>query len=491
MSRKERQMFKEQEEARRWQEAKEKLHAEIMREGEAALASGLRESGNSPSSSSSTLKQRTDGTARPTFKPEDVPLEQGAPADARPHAHVVLLGPEGSGKTVLAGALLLASGYFDIRGLGKYKKETAFQTAEVRFHEGLTTPELRFTLFDVPGGRKMLPLAAQTVSKANVVVLVISAKGRELEAALGDRTGNVLREHLVLAKALGAQTLVVAVSKMEEVKWDETRFQTVRSLLSEVLDIVGFKSEDVFFAPVDGVVGDVRGERAPWHTGGALIQQILCSRSVVDDGGGNSDAAPPCILVHDVTNRRGDGVVTVSGHVECGRISPGLVCQMAPRQHPCVVQAVLVNNKAVSAAQTGEAVRLRLAGLPTNHIISEGSVLAGEGATVQGVSKFKSVIDILEMPDNIAIITAGLKGIMHARAAMTNFEITKVIEATTLSSGHVDTKPKGLKVGQRATVIIQLESEVVLEGCTRLGLIALRAGDLTLAVGHVAELAAT
>jgi translation elongation factor EF-1alpha len=129
------------------------------------------------------------------------------------------------------------------------------------------------------------------------------------------------------------------------------------------LESAGFKDNEVVYAPVEGAAGNVQTQRASWHTSGNLLEHIERRAASMKSRGScvNDVAVAPRILLHTATKDKG-GLFTVSGRVECGKVSPGLACVMVPRplrQH-CLVQAVLVNGDPVSAATTGEAVRLRI-----------------------------------------------------------------------------------------------------------------------------------
>ena len=55
-------------------------------------------------------------------------------------------------------------------------------------------------------GRRCLPQAVQAAAEADIALLVVSAKGRELEAALREASGtSALAEQLRVAKGLGAR----------------------------------------------------------------------------------------------------------------------------------------------------------------------------------------------------------------------------------------------------------------------------------------------
>ena len=58
--------------------------------------------------------------------------------------------------------------------------------------------------------------------QADIAVLVISARSGEFEAGF-EKEGQT-KQHALIATALGVKNLIVAVTKMETVNWEEERF---------------------------------------------------------------------------------------------------------------------------------------------------------------------------------------------------------------------------------------------------------------------------
>lgn len=106
------------------------------------------------------------------------------------------------------------------------EERTKGKTVEV----GRATFELskiRYTILDAPGHKGFVPEMLSGAAQADVGVLLISARKGEFEA--GFEKGGQTREHALLAKTLGVNTLVVAVNKMDEstVNWDQGRYDAI------------------------------------------------------------------------------------------------------------------------------------------------------------------------------------------------------------------------------------------------------------------------
>ena len=97
------------------------------------------------------------------------------------------------------------------------------------------TEHRRFTLLDAPGHAGYIPNLLQGACQADFAGLVISAKKGEFEAGF-DKSGST-REHTLLLKALGVNQLIVVVNKMDEesVKWNEERYNEIKTKLTPFL----------------------------------------------------------------------------------------------------------------------------------------------------------------------------------------------------------------------------------------------------------------
>merc|ERR1712125_281301 len=96
-----------------------------------------------------------------------------------------------------------------------------------------------------------VPNMIQGASQADVGVLIISARKGEFET--GFERGGQTREHALLAKTLGVNTLILAINKMDDpsVKWEQARFDEIVKKLSPFLKQSGFKLDtEVIFLPM-------------------------------------------------------------------------------------------------------------------------------------------------------------------------------------------------------------------------------------------------
>ncbi|CAE7940365.1 SUP35 [Symbiodinium necroappetens] len=419
------------------------------------------------------------------------------------HVTVAVLGHQGAGKSMLVGALLLATAAISERDLAKRRKEAErLKESELQREDGLRTPKgAELALLDVPGGRRSLPQAVAASAEADVAMLVISAKGRELEAALKEAGGgpSTLVEQLRAARGLGTAAkegrLVVAVTKMEEVSWAEDRFDEVISTLTSVLTNAGFSQAATVFVPVDGLTNQVDAKKAPWHTGASLLQCLDDMASCAPRPGALQ------VLVFESTPAA-KGTIRVRGRVEQGTLRPGERCLLTPGSAPCAVEALRMaasrNVVPLEEAKSGQNVELQLSGGPfpdwptvggASTIGWCGSVLGSTQSPVEVSDSVKAYLEVLELPRPM---TAGFKAVLHVHAATVDAEIDQILDATDWATGVTTERPKIVKAGQRLTVLLKFSRQVPVcsvsdAQSSRLGLLMLRLEETTVAVGHVLE----
>lgn len=87
------------------------------------------------------------------------------------------------------------------------------------------------------------------------------------------------QEHATLARTLGASQLVVAMNKMEMVKFSEQRWTEIVEILRPFLKKIGYnKEEDIHFVPISGLNGEnlITRSQNPdltsWYKGECLVE---------------------------------------------------------------------------------------------------------------------------------------------------------------------------------------------------------------------------
>ena len=291
---------------------------------------------------------------------------------------IVFIGHVDHGKSTIAGNILISTGMVDERTLEKYQKEAkskgrdswyiayAMDINEDERDKGKTieigkahfrTENKRFTILDAPGHSGYLPNMLQGACQADFAGLVISAKAGEFEAGF-EKSGST-REHVLLAKSLGVSKLIVLVNKMDEesVKWSESRFNQIRSDLSEFLKKVGYNVEtDVQFVPISGLFGDnlkekLNSHKCPWYNGSTLLEILDKLEPPKRDPNGP--------LRMTILDRYKEGGMHVMGKIESGRLKYGDSYVIMPSKANIEVNWIFNSeDEGVPYALPGESVRV-------------------------------------------------------------------------------------------------------------------------------------
>jgi peptide chain release factor subunit 3 len=438
--------------------------------------------------------------------------------DPREHLNLVFIGHVDAGKSTLSGNILYLTDNVDKRTIERYEKEPKERNRESWFlafimdtneeerAKGKTvevgkahfeTDVKRYTILDAPGHKNYVPNMIMGASQADIGVLVISARKGEFETGF-DRGGQT-REHAMLAKTLGVDFLVVVVNKMDDptVNWSKDRYDECVKKLRPFLKSCGFTiKREVKFLPISGLSGanvkdEVGKDVCPWwskcvaegenNTDKSTLLSLLDSLELK----GRDPTAPLRIPVLDRYTDRG---TIAMGKLESGILRPGMKVIVMPTRNEYKVDGVWANEDPVSGARPGENVLVKLNGAGTEDI-RKGYVICTPPAC-RAVEKIICQIAIMDMPDNMKIVTAGFQCMFHAHCCEEECTITKIFE-TTSPKGQVVKGARFANVGMRCICMIEVERAVPVDtydSMPFLGRFTLRTEGKTIAIGKITKL---
>uniref|UniRef100_A0AAY4AYL4 Tr-type G domain-containing protein n=1 Tax=Denticeps clupeoides TaxID=299321 RepID=A0AAY4AYL4_9TELE len=455
-------------------------------------------------------KKQTMGFEVPSNEENGMPLQTGRESPAAPRSSRRTSQNEGhvdAGKSTLMGHLLYLLGNVNKRMMHKYEQEAkkagkasfAFawvldETGEERdrgvtMDVGMTKFETNskvVTLMDAPGHKDFIPNMITGAAQADVAVLVVDASRGEFEA--GFEAGGQTREHGLLVRSLGVTQLAVAVNKMDQVNWQQERFQEIVSKLGHFLKQAGFKDSDVSYVPTSGLSGENLTTRSSvpeltsWYKAPCLLEQIDSFRPPQ-----RSLEQPFRLCVSDVFKDQGSGFC-VTGKIEAGFIQTGDRVLAMPPNETCTVKGITLHDEPLDWAASGDHVTLSVTGMDIIKIKYERCILQWQQLHMGVCSVYCNLVYISV---NLCVCVCVPQVLLHYQTVSEPATIRKLVSVLHKSSGEVlKKKPKCLTKGQNAVVEIQTQRPVALElykDYKELGRFMLRYVGSTIAAGVVTE----
>ena len=408
------------------------------------------------------------------------------------HMNLVIIGHVDHGKSTLTGRILLEAGAIDPHLVEKYKKEAEEKgkgtfyfawimdglkeerergvTIDVA-HKKFYTDKYYFTVIDAPGHRDFVKNMITGTSQADAAIITGSAvEGPQAQT----------KEHVFLATTLGIRQIIVAVNKMDAVKYDKAAYDKTVEAMSKLFKIVGVKPETVPFIPVSAYCGDnvkTLSANTPWYKGKTLFQ-ALDDLKVPE----KHTEKPLRLPVQDVYTITGVGTVPV-GRVETGILKPNTTVIFEPSNVKGEVKSIEEHHESLPQAVPGDNVGFNVRGVAKNDI-KRGDV-AGPVDNPPSVAKsFIAQVVVLNHP---SVITVGYTPVFHCHTAQVACKFEELMYTVDPHSGaHKADHPDYIKNGDIAFVKIVPTKPLVVEPVKEfppLGRFAIRDMGQTVAAG--------
>jgi len=427
-------------------------------------------------------------------------------AQQKPHINLVLIGHVDHGKSTLVGHLLYRLGFVDEKTLKMLEEEAkkrgkeSFKFAWVldklkeERERGVTidltfvkfeTKNYYFTIIDAPGHRDFIKNMITGASQADAAILVVSARKGEFEAGMSPE--GQTREHLILAKTMGINQLIVAVNKMDatEPPYSKQRYEQIVAILKKFMKSLGFDVNKIPFVPVSAWTGENLIERSPnmpWYNGPTLVealdQYIRPPQKPVDK--------PLRIPIQNVYSITGVGTVPV-GRVETGVLKVGDKIVFMPPGVVGEVRSIEMHHQPLEKAEPGDNIGFNVRGVSKKDI-RRGDVAGHLDNPPTVAEEFTARIFVIWHP---TAITVGYTPVIHAHTASVAARIVEIQAKIDPRTGQVIEKnPSFLKQGEAAIVKFKPIKPMVIEKYSefpQLGRFAMRDMGKTVGIGVVID----
>jgi elongation factor 1-alpha len=423
-------------------------------------------------------------------------------ASKKPHLNLVVTGHVDNGKSTTVGHLLVDLGVIDQRTIDTFAKESeatgkgdTFKYAWVldsikdERDRGITidlafqkfeTSKFFYTLIDAPGHRDFIKNMITGASEADAAILVVSVKPGETEAAT--EPGGQAREHAFLSRTLGVGQIVVALNKMDDAGYAESRFKEVKEIVEKMLKMVGYNTSKVSFIPVSAWKGDnlvKKSQNMSWYKGPTL-SEALDSFTPPE----KPINKPLRIPIQDVYSITGVGTVPV-GRVETGIIKSNQKVIVMPASVSGEVKSIETHHTQMDSAEAGDNIGFNLRGVDKK-LIHRGDMIGNSESPPSVAKEFEAQIIVIHHPTAMA---PGYTPVLHAHTAQVAATLSEfVAKIDPKTGGTTEEKPKFLKTGDAAIVKIKPVRPLAIETFKEfpeIGRFALRDMGTTIAAGIV------
>ncbi len=283
-------------------------------------------------------------------------------ASEKPHMNLAVIGHIDHGKSTTVGRMMFETGAVPAHIIEGYRKEAeskgkaTFEFAWVMdnlkeerergitidiAHKRFDTPKFYFTVVDCPGHRDFVKNMITGASQADAAILVVAAPDGVMEQT---------KEHVFLARTLGITQIIIAINKMDAVKFDEKRFNEVKKDLSDLIKMVGYKPDETLFIPISALGGQnikVNSSEMPWYKGLPLITALDTFKSP-----DKPTDKPLRLPIQDVYSISGIGTVPV-GRVETGIMKKGMKVSFMPANKDGEIKSIEMHHEEIPQAVPG------------------------------------------------------------------------------------------------------------------------------------------
>ena len=208
-----------------------------------------------------------------------------------------------------------------------------------------STKKRKFIVADTPGHEQYTRNMATGASTADAAVILIDARKGLLAQT---------KRHSYLCHLFGIKHIIVAINKMDLVKYEELRFQEIASNYEPFASIIGIKNP--IYVPISGIHGDnvvSVSKNMTWYRGPSLLK--LLEDMDLDDKTSHSQ---PFRMPVQLVNRPNSDFRGVSGKPASGYISVNDEIAVFPSGKRTIIKEIITPNGSTAQSLPGQSITL-------------------------------------------------------------------------------------------------------------------------------------
>lgn len=291
----------------------------------------------------------------------------------KPHCNIGTIGHVDHGKTTLTAAItkVLAE-----KKMAKLKKYEEIDNAPEERARGITinvahveysTDSRHYSHTDCPGHADYIKNMITGTSQMDGAILVVAATDGAMPQT---------REHLVLAKQIGIENIVVFINKVDSA--DQEMVELVEMELRELMTEIGYKGDDIPF--VFGSALYALDGKDPEKGANSILKLLETVDSHIPTPTRDLDK-PYLLPIEHVHSIPGRGTV-VTGRLERGTIKKGMQCEIIgyKKTMKAVINGIEMFKQTLEEAHAGDQLGALVRGVKRDEI-RRGQMLCQPGTT--------------------------------------------------------------------------------------------------------------
>ena len=210
----------------------------------------------------------------------------------------------------------------------------------------LTTKRRKFIIADTPGHEQYTRNMVTGASTADVAVILIDARQGVLPQT---------RRHSMICSVLGISKVIVAVNKMDLIKYKQKKFNDIFESYNTFANQLEF--DQITAIPISALKGDNiihKSSQMHWYKGPTLLDFL----ETVDTR--TTSVNYPLSFPIQWVNRPNLNFRGYSGTIESGTAKLGQLIKILPSAETAAIREIILFEDKLHSAKTGQAVTLRL-----------------------------------------------------------------------------------------------------------------------------------
>lgn len=309
-------------------------------------------------------------------------------------------------------------------------------------HRYFTTKKRKFVVLDTPGHTEYTRNMATGASNADLAIILIDASKGILPQT---------RRHSYICSLMGIKDLIIAVNKIDLVKYNEKIFNNIKNEYLNFIRQLKFNNCNVI--PVSALKGEnvvYNSTKIRWYKGASLLQELENRKIKSNLANSKKFRMPVQSVLRPNSNFRG-----FQGTICEGLIKKGSKIIIQPGNRETSIKEIIYSSDYVSSAKSGQAVTVTL---KDEIDISRGNIISNKNNPCQMSNQFKA--DIVWMNDDKGHV--GRSYLMKINNQTVGVQIS-LIKSVKNIDDLSDIPAKFLELNDIASVNISLDRNIVFE----------------------------